>query len=254
MGVIIAVFVGWLLQYLSSKQIVVAAFLLATTLLVLFRMNCFHGFLQRNLAPHFRKPGTGFFGFLCRQFLKGNRPLEETAFRSLDAQPHHKILEIGFGYGHGISYALDNGMRDGSGVVYGMDFSAEACDHVRKLLINDLKSGKLEIIFGDVANIPLKESTIDRVFHTNCYYFWPEPLNVCREILRVMTPGGIMTTGIEPEKVKRAALSGVIEPCQIDPDFYIECLVEAGFEHVRMEEASYQRNGHKVIFAQKKKV
>ena len=52
-----------------------------------------------------------------------------------------------------------------------------------------LASGKVTLHHCDVAAMPLADSTVDRVFHCNCYYFWPDLRKAASEIHRVMKPG-----------------------------------------------------------------
>lgn len=54
-----------------------------------------------------------------------------------------------------------------------------------------LASGKMTLYHCDVAAMPLGDSTVDKVFHCNCYYFWPDLRKVATEIHRVMKPGRI---------------------------------------------------------------
>lgn len=52
-----------------------------------------------------------------------------------------------------------------------------------------LANGKLTLHICDVAAMPLEDNTVDKVFHCNCYYFWPDLKKAATEIHRVMKPG-----------------------------------------------------------------
>jgi len=57
-------------------------------------------------------------------------------------------------------------------------------------LLKDLvASGKVTLHHCDVAALPLADATVDKVFHCNCYYFWPDLSKGTTEIHRVMKPG-----------------------------------------------------------------
>lgn len=56
-----------------------------------------------------------------------------------------------------------------------------------------IASKKVTLHHCDVAAMPLRDSTVDRVFHCNCYYFWPDLRKGAAEIHRVMKPGNGMT-------------------------------------------------------------
>lgn len=49
--------------------------------------------------------------------------------------------------------------------------------------------GKVTLHHCDVAAMPVADSTVDKVFHCNCYYFWPDLRKGAAEICRVMKPG-----------------------------------------------------------------
>lgn len=52
-------------------------------------------------------------------------------------------------------------------------------------------SGKVTLHCCDVATMPLADNIVDKVFHSNCYYFWPDLKKGATEIHRVMKPGRI---------------------------------------------------------------
>lgn len=52
-------------------------------------------------------------------------------------------------------------------------------------------SCKVTLHHCDVAAMPLADSTVDKVFHSNCYYFWPDLRKAALEIHRVVKPGRI---------------------------------------------------------------
>lgn len=52
-------------------------------------------------------------------------------------------------------------------------------------------SGKVTLHHCDVAAMPLADGTVDKVFHCNCYYFWPDLGKGATEIRRVMKPGRV---------------------------------------------------------------
>lgn len=51
--------------------------------------------------------------------------------------------------------------------------------------------GKVTLHHCDVIAMPLADSVVDKVFHCNCYYFWPDLRKGTAEIHRVMKPGGL---------------------------------------------------------------
>lgn len=62
----------------------------------------------------------------------------------------------------------------------------------KKQMMELIASKKVTLHHCDVAAMPLRDSTVDRVFHCNCYYFWPDLRKGAAEIHRVMKPGNAM--------------------------------------------------------------
>lgn len=54
-----------------------------------------------------------------------------------------------------------------------------------------IASGKVTLHLCDVAAMPLADNTVDKVFHCNCYYFWPDLRKTASEIHRVIKPGNV---------------------------------------------------------------
>ncbi|MBN3323080.1 ERG6 methyltransferase, partial [Atractosteus spatula] len=55
----------------------------------------------------------------------------------------------------------------------------------------EIESGKVTLFNGNVMAMPLPDSSVDKVYHCNCYYFWPDLKAGTSEIHRVMKPGGL---------------------------------------------------------------
>lgn len=55
-----------------------------------------------------------------------------------------------------------------------------------------LATGKVTLHHCDVAAMPVADNSVDKVFHCNCYYFWPDQKKAALEIHRVMKPGNFL--------------------------------------------------------------
>ena len=95
---------------------------------------------------------------------------------------------------------------------------------------------RLEIHLGSVMDLPFQDSLFDCVFHTNCYYFWPDLEQGIAELKRVMKPGALMITGLMYERLKEAVDKGMMKyGPHWQPLNYMEKLKEGGFINVTME-------------------
>lgn len=125
--------------------------------------------------------------------------------------------------------------------------------HVKDHLKSAIEKQKLEVLLGSVMELHLSESQFDRVFHTNCYYFWPNLEQGISELKRVMKPGGLMVTGLEYEKLKNANSKGLLKYGPLwEPEAYMEKLTEGGLVNVTMETVTEPSGrSYQVIYASK---
>ncbi|XP_074627576.1 putative methyltransferase YdaC [Acropora palmata] len=187
------------------------------------------------IAKNVREP-KGVAGRIVRFILgKGNAYLENQVVEHLNIQPNHKVLEVGFGSGIGIRAALKK-MENGHGRVYGVDISEQMVTCAMKEFKLAVERQRLEIHLGSVMDLPFQDNLFDSVFHTNCYYFWPDLEQGIAELKRVMKPGALMITGMIYAKLKGAADKGFMRyGPHWQPAKYMERLEEGGFMNVTME-------------------
>ncbi|OWF44980.1 hypothetical protein KP79_PYT26342 [Mizuhopecten yessoensis] len=123
-----------------------------------------------------------------------------------------------------------------------------------KRVKKDIDDGKVELINGDVADLSCFDSnTFDRVFHCNCYYFWPDIDKVARELHRVMKSDAVIVTTMSSERVKRLKDKGFLQYGNPDQARYLNALKSGGFCDVRLETLKSDQSGanYDAIFAKK---
>eukprot|EP00057_Strongylocentrotus_purpuratus_P002534 XP_003724708.1 PREDICTED: 24-methylenesterol C-methyltransferase 2-like [Strongylocentrotus purpuratus] len=115
-------------------------------------------------------------------------------------------------------------------MVHGIDFSpammTAAMDHLEQEIADDI----IELTLGNAVHLPYRDNSMDRIFHTNCYYFWPDVTAVTKELFRVLKPGGQMMTLLNLERVKASHDTGYLKYGNYDPDGYMDALRTVGFE------------------------
>ena len=107
----------------------------------------------------------------------------------------------------------------------------QAMKHLEQEISEDI----VELTLGNAAQLPYRDNSMDCIFHTNCYYFWPDKTVVARELFRVLKPGGLMVTLLNLERVKKSQEDGYLKYGDHDPDRYIDALKTVGFECDGME-------------------
>ncbi|XP_015780073.1 PREDICTED: uncharacterized methyltransferase YdaC-like [Acropora digitifera] len=205
-------------------------------------------FIARNL----REP-KGIGGIFIREILKKrNHALENEVVLHLNIKPNHRVLEVGFGPGIGISAALKR-VEHGFGRVYGVDISEQMVNYVKKAheFRVAMEKQKLEIHLASVMDLPFPDNFFDCVFHTNCYYFWPDLEKGIAELRRVIKPGGLMATGLVYDRLKDLSHNGFMKyGSHWCPESYMDKLKEAGFTGVTMETFTKSSGfSYQVIFA-----
>ncbi|XP_067913085.1 uncharacterized methyltransferase YdaC [Heterodontus francisci] len=204
--------------------------------------------LVDRLTQQLGKPTQGLWGWLVNRFLeKKNRFLETNAVKLCDIQPDSVVLEVGFGPGLGLLEAAKC-LTDPRGKLYGLDYSDYMHSVASRKLQPDIQTGKVTLFLGSVEHIPLEDSMVDRVFHCNCYYFWPDLRAGSKEIYRVMKPGGLMVTTLNLESLERVVGAGFLKDAQWPPETYMEALRDTGFVDVCMENKEVEGISFQAIF------
>jgi ubiquinone/menaquinone biosynthesis C-methylase UbiE len=102
----------------------------------------------------------------------------------MEFAPNDKILDIGCGSGWLCRLLAD---RVPQGQVVGMDVADEMIRQARKRSAED---PRMMFIIAGVEDIPWDEGFFNKVISVESAYYWPDPAQGFREILRVMQPGG----------------------------------------------------------------
>ncbi|XP_041375037.1 uncharacterized protein LOC121387871 isoform X2 [Gigantopelta aegis] len=206
--------------------------------------------IRRQIAKNLRLPQRGLFGYyISRVFQKRNSFLERNAVELCNIQPHHQVLEVGFGPGIGLEEAYRY-IKDGPGKVHGVDLSEYMVSMATGRLQQQIDEGKVVLRMASVDNLPYNTDTFDAVYHCNSYYFWPGPRESIRELYRVMKPGATMVTTLNLNRIKKIAKQGLITNRSYDPLRFMMCLEQYGFENVKFRYLTVRGQTFEAIFAE----
>ncbi|MBR0059501.1 MAG: class I SAM-dependent methyltransferase [Methanobrevibacter sp.] len=139
-----------------------------------------------------RKPQGKLGNIQLKSMNKEHTPVSLWGLKHLNIKSDDVILDVGCGGGINIKRMAQDAKK-----VYGIDYSIESVNlskEVNEKLINE---GKVEIMKGNVKDLPFEDNTFDIVTAFETVYFWPDIEKCFGEVKRVLKPGGIFLIGME---------------------------------------------------------
>ena len=121
-------------------------------------------------------------------------PLWEFCLERLPESIDGPILDVGCG-GGGFLRRLSARYPDAGFV--GVDISEDTLAVTREMNENLMGSGRLDLQLASVDDLPFGDGYFAMVTAIETYFFWPDLRAGLAEIVRVLTPGGILAIGAE---------------------------------------------------------
>ena len=190
---------------------------------------------QKYIDGQYRQP-TGLIGrWIGGKMARQHQPENHWTVNLLDVQPTDHILEIGFGPGIAIEAVANHAT---SGLVAGIDFSQTMVTAARKRNAANLRAGKVDLRYGDAANLPFAENSFDKAYSIHSIYFWPNPTAVLTGILRVLKPNGFVVLTVLPKEKwnpENPDLAGTPECKPYSGEELKTLLSKCGFGNMKIE-------------------
>jgi ubiquinone/menaquinone biosynthesis C-methylase UbiE len=142
-----------------------------------------------------RKP-SGLFGrwVMARIFDLGNAALNDFMKELISLKENDHVLEIGFGTGKLI---FNMAKQVKKGVIEGIDLSDTMVAIAEKKNKKYIAQGRVIIRQGNFAETAYGHNRFDKICSANTVYFWPQPDNYIKKILRILKPGGKLILAFE---------------------------------------------------------
>lgn len=119
--------------------------------------------------------------------MKQHLPETQWTVSRMDIRPDDTVLELGCGAGKGLQLVADLVI---AGNVIGLDLSKTLVKSALNRNYKRVATGVVKVIHGDAQEIPLAESSVDKVFSIHSIYFWDDLNTAMSEVSRVLRPGG----------------------------------------------------------------
>ena len=187
---------------------------------------------EKELIINARKPVGELGDKLLDRMNESHESLAQWGVSHLDISKDDVILDIGCGGGVNVERFLK--MTENK--VYGLDYSEIAVEKSKKLNQDAIDEGRCEVIQGSVSELPFEDNTFDIVTGFETVYFWPDFVNDCKEVRRVLKDDGIMFICNEAipdeEDERQKELIDLLDMKIFSEDEFDEYLREAGFSDI----------------------
>lgn len=139
-----------------------------------------------------RKPQGKLGNIQLKSMNKEHTPVSLWGLKHLNIKSDDVILDVGCGGGINIKRMAQDAKK-----VYGIDYSIESVNLSKEVNEKLIDEGKVEIMKGNVKDLPFEDNTFDIVTAFETVYFWPDIEKCFGEVKRVLKPGGIFLIGME---------------------------------------------------------
>jgi len=156
-----------------------------------------------------------------------NRRRNAWAVSLLDARPHDRVLEIGFGPGLAIR---ELARLAAQGYVCGIDHSELMLRRAKRLNAEGLRRGVVDLRLGSVEDLPAFDEPFDKILAVNAMMFWREPVPRLEELRGLLRSGGLMAVAHQPRGPGASDETSAAKGREIEA-----ALAHAGFSDVRLE-------------------
>lgn len=151
---------------------------LLTTIKALFDVGAHYGYPQ------------GIKGYIAgKRMAEQHLPENLWTVGLLDAQPTDHILEIGFGPGLALEHLAP---QLPAGQLFGVDSSSAMLRMASGRNRAAIRAGRVSLQRADASRLPFAAASLDKIYSIHSLYFWPDPVAVVQEMLRVLKPGGLI--------------------------------------------------------------
>jgi ubiquinone/menaquinone biosynthesis C-methylase UbiE len=190
------------------------------------------------MKNQWRRPEGWLGRWLLRNMNKRHSRVTDWGLSHVSIPRDGAILDVGCGGGRTIAKLA---AASGSGMVSGLDHSADSVRVASLTNLELIQAGRVAIRKGSVSQLPYADHDFDLVTAVKTHLFWPDLSGDVREVWRVIKPGGSFAIVADVYMGAHAATSRMKEKYApkagmtlLTPDEHQSLLERAGFESVRV--------------------
>ena len=168
------------------------------------------------ITDHLARRPSGRIGRALYRHAAGHQAGFQFALEQVPAGPHDTVLDVGCGGGAFLALVLARGVASAVGVDHSSDMRATTAETNAETVA----TGRLSVVAGDAAALPLADDEFSRVYCLNAFFFFSDPAGAVREMARVAAPGGsvaILTTPPDMEHFARLFFGPLARRMRFDP-------------------------------------
>lgn len=173
---------------------------------------------------------------MLQRMNESHAPVTGWALDFLDFRKDDRILDIGCGGGAALKRMA---AHIETGYLTGVDYSPVSVSLSKENNAEEIRGGKMEILEASVENLPFEDESFDKITTVESFYFWPDPAQNLKEVLRVLKKGGTFLLisdiyqkeGLKKETLENIEAYGLFNPTKEEFQALFE---QAGFAAVRI--------------------
>jgi SAM-dependent methyltransferase len=155
-----------------------------------------------------RKPDRWLGRLMALGMNNSHGPLTDWGLKHVQIEPAFRMLDVGCGGGRTIGKLA---VLAPAGHVDGIDFAGGSVATSRATNQAAIRDGRVEVQQASVSKLPFADATFDLVTAIETHYYWPDPPNDLREIVRTLKPGGgVLVLAEAYDKGRGSSVSGPI--------------------------------------------
>lgn len=125
------------------------------------------------------------------------------------------------------------------GHLTGVDYSPVSVELSRETNAQDIQNGKMEVLEASVEHLPFEEGSFDKIITVESFYFWPDPAENLKEVLRILKKGGVfllIADIYQKEGLRESVLENIKQYHLFNPtkEEFRRLFEQAGFAETRI--------------------